>query len=478
MTSHNNILVLDLGSTHLKASVVSPCLNILFEKHKKNERISTETYEALDVASIGEFIETALKETVDAYEIGDIVISTHGSALALVNDEDFSPFNDHLTLPVMFYAQEIPKSIQEQYKQQAPHFSETFSDVNPLALTGAMQLFWQAKAWPQAFEKTQKIMMWASYWAFRLSGVACNDYSSLGAQNQIWNPSLYDFSSVIKNNHWDKLFAKPCASMEKIGVLHEDICQKYNFQNRPNILCGVHDSNANYWRFAKMGFDKATIMSTGTWIINFNPNLQPNKLKDKPDCCTNTSVAGNIMSCSRYQGGLELSLILAQMGDLAVDTATTAQDLDAVLTSDAIIYPSFASSGGPVLSSGGRGKIVNMPSLDSQKYSLALLYIALMTQLSLDYIEAGKNSVIILDGPFTKNPLFLQLMLIFNPDCEIYISAETNGTLLGAALLSDRAQTPSSADLKRIEPNDDYIKLQKSLAAYQQKWRITALEKY
>ncbi len=471
MTSAKNILVLDLGSTHLKASVVSPHLQILFEQHQKNERITCDKYTALDVASIGKFIENALEKTVDEYGLGDIIVSTHGSAIALLNDENFSPFKDNLTLPVMFYGQEIPDDIRQQYKQQAPDFCETFADVNPLALTGAQQLFWQASAWPFAFKKTTKIMMWASYWAFRLSGVACNDYSSLGAQNQIWNPSQNDFSSVIKQNQWHKLFAAPRASMEKIGVLHDDICRKYHFKNRPNILCGVHDSNANYWRFVKMGFDKAAVISTGTWIINFNPNLAAQKLQGKPDCCANTSVLGNIISCSRYQGGLELSLILKSMGDIAIDTVADSTDLKNLLQSNSMIRPSFASSGGPVPSSGSQGEIMGrLPADNRQKYSLALLYIALMTQLSLSYIEANDSPMLIIDGPFTQNPLFLQLMAVLNPHSRIYISHEANGTLLGAALLADSAQSPSADSLSPVHLSADYAALQHELKNYQQQW--------
>lgn len=471
MKEGQNILVLDLGSTHLKACVVSENLEILFELHKDNIRIKTDYYDALDVADIGTFIFKAIADTVDRYDVKEIVVSTHGSSLALLNHEDdnFSPFNEYLVMPVMFYGQEIPRNIQVEYKRQAPEFLETFADVNPLALTGALQLFWQSKDWHNEFAQTTQILMWPSYWSFRLSGNAYNDFSSLGAQNQIWNPKLSEYSSVIKKNGWDKLFAHAAPSAKKIGVLHADICKKYGLKNQPDILCGVHDSDANYWRFLKMGYTNATIVSTGTWIINFNPNLEIEKLLGKPDCCTNSNVKGHPVACSRYQGGLEFSILLEKIGDIAVDTVVDMQDVQDILNSSYTILPSFAASGGPVANTEAKGQIIGgMPETAEQKYVLALLYIAMMTQLSWDYLEGGKE--IIIDGPFTKNPLFLQFMALFNPNSQLYISAESNGTLLGTALLSENIPAPKDHGLKQVNILPEYQKISDQLFTYKQKW--------
>ncbi len=472
MKKNNNILIFDLGSTHLKACVLSPKLEIIFEEHQDNIRRQTQYYETLDVQNIGKFIFHNLTKTVDTYDISDIVVSTHGSSIALVKENplSFDPFDDTLALPVMFYGQEVPKDIRHQYNDHAPHFLEVFSEISPLALTGGLQLFWQAQAWPKEFKTATKIMMWPSYWSYRLSGAIFNDYSSLGAQNQLWNPVDKDFSSLVKNQGWDCLFAPVVSSSKKIGVLHPKICAKYHLKKQPNILCGVHDSNANYWRFVQMGFDQATIMSTGTWIVNFNPLIAPKDLVGKADCCVNTSVLGNALSCSRYQGGKEFSIILKQMGDIPVDSLGSAQDVNGALQSKCLILPSFASSGGPVRHSHGQGKILgNLPDDDRQKYALATIYLAFMSKLSLDYIKVGK--MLIIDGPFTKNPLFLQLMALLNPSADIYISKEINGTLWGAALLSDRIEKSfSHQNLQKVSILLEYADLQKDIHEYQKQW--------
>lgn len=471
MTEGQNILVLDLGSTHLKACVVSYDLEILFEVHKDNIRIKTDYYEALDVEDIGSFIFKALADSVDKYDVKEIVVSTHGSSLALLDYDahNFSPFNSHLAMPVMFYGQEIPKNIQAEYALQAPNFLETFADINPLALTGALQLFWQSKEWNKDFKQTKKIVMWPSYWGFRLTGITCNDYSSLGAQNQIWNPRLNEYASVIRDNGWEQLFATATTSAKKIGILHPDICKKYGLKNQPDILCGVHDSDANYWRFLKMGYENATIVSTGTWIINFNPKLDIRKLEGKPDCCTNTNVQGYPVACSRYQGGIELAIILEMMGNIAVNTIIDIKDVLYILNSTHIILPSFAASGGPVAHTEAKGQIIgDLPKTTEQKYVLAILYIAMMTQLSWDYLEVGEQ--IIIDGPFTKNPLFLQFMALFNPNSQLYISVESNGTLLGTALLSEHILIPSDHGLNQIHILPEYQDISEELQAYKKKW--------
>ena len=58
------------------------------------------------------------------------------------------------------------------------------------------------------------------------------------------------------------------------------------------MLCGIHDSNANYARYLAAGLDDFTLISTGTWLISFNTALPLAGLDPLRDTVSNTDLLG------------------------------------------------------------------------------------------------------------------------------------------------------------------------------------------
>jgi sugar (pentulose or hexulose) kinase len=97
--------------------------------------------------------------------------------------------------------------------------------------------------------------------------------------------------------------------------------------------------------------------------------------------------------------------------------------------------PSFTDGGGPVPHSGGKGKIIGeKPVSPEQRASLASLYCALMVSESLDAL--GSKYDIIVDGPFSKNLVFLQVLAQLREGQRVLASDLRDGTTAGAACLA------------------------------------------
>jgi sugar (pentulose or hexulose) kinase len=118
--------------------------------------------------------------------------------------------------------------------------------------------------------------------------------------------------------------------------------------------------------------------------------------------------------------------------------------------------PSFSDGGGPVPHVGGKGKILGpKPVAAEEKASLASLYCALMVSESLD--ANGSRHDIIVDGPFSKNMIFLQILAALRVGQKVLASDLRDGTTAGAAclgLMRDEKLPHVDLSLVQVNPPD------------------------
>ena len=123
--------------------------------------------------------------------------------------------------------------------------------------------------------------------------------------------------------------------------------------------------------------------------------------------------------------------------------------------------------------SGGKGKVIGeKPSSAEQRASLASLYCALMVSESLDAI--GSRHDIIVDGPFSKNLIFLEVLAQLRQGQKVLASDLRDGTTAGAACLAlmPDGRLPHVPLLLTTIASQNLS----SLAEYQTKWQELAHE--
>jgi hypothetical protein len=92
--------------------------------------------------------------------------------------------------------------------------------------------------------------------------------------------------------------------------------------------------------------------------------------------------------------------------------------LEGVLRQQSMALPSFAP-GGPF--PGAKGEILQSDPLTGQeRAALATLYVALMSDLSIELLGAGGD--IFLDGPLASNPLFAPVLAAFRPESRVFVT--------------------------------------------------------
>lgn len=454
------IVVVDVGYTNTKAILFSASLKVIAERKIASSHREGDDYKIIDVEPIIDFLKLALIE-LDAILPVDVIVPTaHGACITLLKD------TGELAFPIMDYASQPPPEVIAAYLKIEPPFSEVYCTLLPMALTHALQLYWQQNLDATRFANVKTILPWIQYIAFCLSGVAVTEISSMACQSQLLNVNTTAPSSVAVAQGWATSFAPLRKAWESLGKLRREFSGD-KFNGHASVLTGVHDSNANYLRYLAGGLENFTLLSTGTWVISFNSAADITKLDHTKDTNTNTDVLGNPVSCSRFFGGKELEILSAgapaDVADLAV--------VQKLIISGTMALPSFTDSGGPLPNTGNKGRITGpAPTTAVERASLAALYCALMVSAQLDAVWSTNH--IIVDGPFSKHGIFLAILAQLRPAQKISASDLRDGTAAGAACLAlmEDAQLPHiEIDLSTIPA----ASLQ-NLQTYRSAWEMAA----
>jgi sugar (pentulose or hexulose) kinase len=83
----------------------------------------------------------------------------------------------------------MPSAERARYDAQRDPFARTGSPALPDGLNLGAQLHLMETLAPGLLGDGATMLPWAQYWAWRLSGVAASEVTTLGCHSDLWNPS-------------------------------------------------------------------------------------------------------------------------------------------------------------------------------------------------------------------------------------------------------------------------------------------------
>lgn len=430
------VVVLDVGKTHVKLVAVVAGRAVC-ELEAANRSVDAAPYRHFDVDGVWPWVVAGLGEMARRFAVQAVVPCSHGSGLAVMDDS--GP-----VLPVMDYSAEPPAEIREAYLRVAPGFAECGCTTGPVSVTAAIQLYWQSRRFAEAFSRATRILSLAQFWAWRLCGVAASEITQLGAQTHLWNPRQRTFSSLARAEGWDRLFPPLRPAWDRLGPIRPEIAAATGLSADCPVLCGIHDSSASYLAYQRGGYGGDTVLSTGTWIIGFDPAQPIDRLAAARDMVANSTIDGAPLASSRYMGGEEHAVLAGDGAAVATLEAATA-----LVAADTVALPAFVDWGGPYR--GCRGRVAGPAPVDAtQRASLAALYTALVTNTCLDLLDSRQG--IIVEGHFARNDVFCGVLAALRPGQNLRIVTSPGGSALGASLLFDQAASRPRITLAAVAP--------------------------
>jgi sugar (pentulose or hexulose) kinase len=415
---NQSVAVLDIGKTNAKLALFDQG-RLLWEKSAPSRILPGPPYPHEDVDGAWTFLLAALREAGHTHRIGAIVPTAHGAAGALIGESE-------LAAPVMDYEFTEVEQIEPDYAPLRPPFSETLSPKLPAGLNLGRQLAYQKWRCPDLFARAKHFVGYPQYWAWRLTGLASSEVTSLGAHTDLWIPRQGHVSSLVQALGVKNLLTPLHRAFDPLGPIKPAIAEATGLAPDTPVFCGIHDSNASLLPYLVAREAPFTVLSTGTWVILMCVGLSLDQLDPRDDTLANVDALGRPIACGRFMGGREYAAIGGAGGN--PDFSAIAR----VIGTGAMALPCFSGQGGPYAAAKGeiRGDVEA-----SDRAALATLYCALVSDLMLMRMGADSGDLIV-EGTFAKNPTFCQVLGALRPQQRVFAAEDAAGTARGAAMLA------------------------------------------
>jgi sugar (pentulose or hexulose) kinase len=452
------IVVLDIGKTLAKLTLWSADGALVDRVTRANERtLSRHGYPCLDVEGIESWFASTLAGFARQRPIRAIVPVAHGAAAVVL-------LPDGSWIEPLDYEAPLPDALREHYLAQRDPFAETGSPALPCGLNLGAQIHWLEAILPDAV-RTGTIVTWPQFWAWRLSGVAATEVTSLGTHTDLWRPFDGRPSRMAERRGWAAHFAPLRRASDMLGPVTAAWRERCALPEGCMVACGIHDSNADLLAVrAHIGERDHTVLSTGTWFIAMRscpkkPDLAA--LPEARDCLVNVNAFGIPVPSARFMGGRETELLEegVQIDPSAHADALLARAAELV-RAGVFALPAFQKGVGPFPAADGHW--IDRPDDQLGRRAAAGLYLALMADASLDLI--GSRERLVVEGRFMGDPVFVRALASLRPDQSILLAPSSDSLCHGAISLVAPDTVPES-ELVDVEP------LPFSLTSYAEQWR-------
>jgi sugar (pentulose or hexulose) kinase len=323
-------------------------------------------------------------------------------------------------------------------------------------------MLWQEMYWPDEFSKAVAFLATPQYWAWRLSGHLTCEVTSLAAQSHLWAPADGRQSAIVAIRGWQRLMPPMRRAWETLGPVKPEIAARAGLASDTCVVCGIHDSSANFYRYQAAGLSDLTLVSTGTWIVALSDRDEVDHDVERPGHACNADVAGRPIPGMLTMGGREFSAVAS-----GISGPASFEILDRLVSSRTFALPSFGSDDGLFPGTARRGRLEGPLAHDlSARFTLAVLYSALLTAECIE--DLPRAATVVLDGNFVTDPLYGALVAALVPDARVLVSRSTTGTATGAALLASHATRRGPAPLAVETPETSPFP---DLSSYRAQWR-------
>jgi sugar (pentulose or hexulose) kinase len=452
------VAVFDVGKTNVKLSAATADGAILETLSTPNAVNEGPPYRHQDLAALDAWLVGGLHDLGRRHDIGAVVACAHGSGGVLVGDEGPA-------MPMIDYEQPVPIDVDDAYRAIVGSYRERGSAIMFGAAHLARQMLWLETRWPERFARARAFLATPQYWAWRLSGVLSSEVTSLAAQSHLWVPADGRPAALIAARGWRHLMPPMRPAWAALGPLTPEIVTRTGLKPETRVICGIHDSSANFYRYQAAGISDLTVVSTGTWIVLLTDRSGADFDVGRPGHACNADVFGRPMPGMLTMGGREFAAVAAGGAGPA-----SAGALDRILASRTLAIPSFGSDDGLFPGRAHSGRLEGPLAGDASiRFTLAVLYVALLTAECVE--DLPHAATVVLDGNFVADPLYGELVAALLQNTRVLVSKNTTGTASGAALLAAHETRTRPAPLAAASPDKRALP---DLPSYRAYWRARA----
>jgi sugar (pentulose or hexulose) kinase len=439
--------IFDVGKTNKKLFLFDESYKIVYERSARFIEIEDEDgfpCENLDSLKLSVFDSLNEVSKLKDFEVKAVNFSTYGASLVFV-DEDGNPLT-----PLYNYLKPFPEELSRQlYHQYGGEDQFALATASPIlgSLNSGLVLYRLKKEKSEVFKRIKYALHLPQYLSFILSGQFYSDITSIGCHTAMWDFNKNGYHEWIEKEGLSTKLA-PVLSADKV---FKTVFNDYNYP----VGIGLHDSSAALIPYQVSFNEPFVLISSGTWCISMNPfNNSPLTKKElKKDCLCYLEYHGKAVKSSRLFAGYEHEQQVKRIADHfnqdIIRFRTVPFEPELILKLKRFIPRNITF----------KERDLSLFENETEAYH----------QLMLDIIDQQKQSTglvlkdspvkrIFVDGGFSKNAVYMNLLANAFNDMEVYAASMAQATAIGAAMAIHQSWNNKSLpgdiiELKYYSPN-------------------------
>jgi L-fuculokinase len=437
----NVVAIFDIGKTNKKVFIFDENYQIIWERSTVlSETVDEDDFPCENILELKNWIVDRLAEmqALKEYTLKAINFSTYGASFVYLD-----PAGNELT-PLYNYLKPYPEVLKNKfyskYKGEEKFARKTASPVLG-SLNSGMQIYRLKEENPELFEKVRYALHLPQYLSFLLTGKYFSDITSVGCHTNLWNFKKMRYHKwIIKEGILDKI--PPIHYAEDTISIYADIA----------VGAGLHDSSSALIPYSINFTEPFVLLSTGTWIISMNPfNMSPLTFEELQNDClcflhykekpvkAARLFAGNEHEIQTNRIATHFNLPLDAFKKVAFDKGIIA-DLRKHNSKNSHLETDKNKGLDPILF--GKRNLNNFENYEIAYHQLMMDIVKQQVISTNLVIHNSPVKKVFVDGGFSKNAVFMNLLAEAFPDMEVYAASMAQASALGAALAIHKNWNP------------------------------------
>lgn len=421
------VAIFDVGKTNKKLFLFDERYNIVFERSARFLETTDEDGDPCEnLESLRLSVFDSLHEVfrLGEFDIKAINFTSYGASFVYL-DESGRPLT-----PLYNYLKTYPKALEERLHNAyggVEEFSLTTASPALGSLNSGLQLYRLQQEKPEVYEKMKYAVHLPQYLSFLVSGQIYSDMTSIGCHTALWDFAKNSYHQWVKDSGIENKLAPIVKGDEVFSAAFPGSTYK--------VGVGLHDSSSALIPYLMNFHEPFILISTGTWCISLNPFNDEGLTKEQleKDCLFYMTYAGTPVKASRLFAGYEHDVQTKRIAEhFQVTTGRFKQiEIDWTLidklSADREIPSNLDAFG-----------LVDLNSFADyvEAYHAFMIYLVEAQVASTRLILAEKRiKRIFVDGGFSKNNIFMNLLARTFGNIEIYAASMAQATAIGAALV-------------------------------------------
>lgn len=426
------IAVFDIGKTNKKFFLFDMDFKEVYRDYTFLEPIVDEDgHPTENLAELQNWIKSTFHNILKSktYNVTAVNFSSYGASFVHLDGMG------NVVTPLYNYTKPINEEIVDQfYEKYGPEitFSRETGTTKEGMLNSGIQLYWLKHEKPELFAKIKCSLHLPQYLSYLFTGIQVSEYTSIGCHTALWNYEKQDYHDWVYQEGINKILPPIVDTGTSINTKL--------MGHKLKIGVGIHDSSSALLPYIRSIDKKFLLLSTGTWSIALNPFSKEllTEADTASNCINYMRINGEPVKAARLFLGNEYNEKIKELAQLF----GVSEDYHKSVAFDPVLYQNLQDN----FKHKFRWKSLYAPEqiqlspMEFQNYEEAYHQLMMeLVELQIESIEraigSDKIKQLYIDGGFTNNQIFVELLARGFKDMKVKTTDASLGSALGAAIV-------------------------------------------